>query len=612
MSIQYPEDAIAMNDELDVISTADASTLDQLFRERVRRSSDKIAYSQYDHARQQWVGSTWSELATEVEKWQVAFRDAGLEKGDRVAICYRNSIEWVVFDQAALRLGLVVVPLYVADRPDNVAYVLADSGSKLVLFADPTPWQAIQKTNIDVSGVETVLVFADADEHTQAVSEWLPEQGQHLERGLAEADDLASIVYTSGTTGKSKGVMLSHKNMLSNAYAGLRSVAVKPDDTLLSFLPLSHTLERTAGYYAAVMAGAKVTFNRSIAELASDLKAVQPTVMVAVPRVFEQVHNQIYASLGSMGAVKRALFKATIRAGWSKFRYQQGLAGWRPRLLLAGVLDNLVAKGVRERLGGKLDYVIVGGAPLSQDVAKTFIALGIPLLQGYGLTESSPVVSVNTKDFNRPDSIGLPLRGVEVRVGDSKELLVKGDNVMQGYWRDETATNESFFTAEDGTWLRTGDCASIDEQGFIRIVGRIKDILVLDNGEKVPPSDIEAAIRAQTLFEQVMVVGEGKAFLSAVVVLNQPRLVELCEQQGWDIENPPIKELNSFLLNEIKVLMKEFPGYAKVRRVFVSPDDWTVENGLLTPTLKVKRNLIMQRYATQIRALYIGRGGRKL
>jgi long-chain acyl-CoA synthetase len=219
---------------------------------------------------------------------------------------------------------------------------------------------------------------------------------------------------------------------------------------------------------------------------------------------------------------------------------------------------------------------------------------------------------VNTKEFNRPDSIGLPLRGVEVRIAEDKELLVKGDNIMQGYWQNECATADSILESEDGRWLKTGDCASIDEQGFIRIIGRIKDILVLANGEKVPPSDIESAISCKPLFAQAMVVGEGKSFLSALVVLNPELFETLCSEQNWDRENLPKKELNSLLLKEIAVQMKGFPGYAKIRRVHVCPKEWTVEDGLITPTMKIKRPQIMQQFSDQIERFYVRRGGRKL
>ena len=608
--MQYPPDALTSNEAVDVINLQDAQTLDQLFRERVRRSPDKVAFRQFDQQRQRWVGLSWAELAGEVERWQVAFRDSGLEKGDRVAICHRNSIEWIVFDQAALRLGLVVVPLYTSDRAENLAYVLANSGAKLALFSDSKTWAQTLETQTDLSCVKFVLVFSQPVAGTLLVADWLPETGQHLERGVATPQDLASIVYTSGTTGRPKGVMLSHRNMLTNAYNGLRSVALLPNDSMLSFLPLSHTFERTIGYYSVLLSGSSVTFSRSIAELAKDLKEVRPTVMVSVPRVFEGVHKQIYASLATMTPVKRVLFNAAIRVGWAKFEYQQGIARWHPRLLFSGLLDHLVSKGVRQRLGGKLECVIVGGAPLNSEVSKTFISLGIPLLQGYGLTEASPVVSVNTKEFNRPDSIGLLLRGVQVKIAANKELGVRGDSVMRGYWQNDQATQDCIVEDESGRWLRTGDCASIDAQGFIRIIGRIKDILVLDNGEKVPPSDIESAIQCDPLFEQVMVLGEGKPFLAALVVLNAEQLNALRAQEGWstDANN---KQLKTHLLRKIADQMKQFPSYARVRRVHVCAEEWTVESGLLTPTLKIKRALIMQQYKSEITEFYAERKGRK-
>lgn len=602
-AMQYPPDVLSAHSDLDVINSQEAQTIDQVFRERVRRSPDKTAFTQYDAQLERWHGLTWGEMAGLVERWQVAFRDSGLRKGDRVAICHANSIEWVVFDQAALRLGLVVVPLYTGDRPENLAYVVADSAAKLVLLSNARTWENALATGLDLSAVELVLAFSGSAPGVTMVTDWLPQQGQHLARGMAEPDDLASIVYTSGTTGRPKGVMLSHRNMLANAYSALRSVVVKPSDELLSFLPLSHMFERTAGYYTVLLSGCSLTFNRSIAELANDLKVIQPTMMVTVPRIFERMHKQIQASVSAMNPLKRFLFNAALSVGWSRFEYRQGLAPWQPKLLFSGVLDRLVARGIRAKLGGELNYVIVGGAPLCPKISKSFIALGIPLLQGYGLTEASPVVSVNTPEFNRPDSIGLPLRGVTVRIGGDNELWVKGDSVMQGYWNDPAATEQSIVEDDAGRWLRTGDCASIDSQGFIRIIGRIKDILVMDNGEKVPPSEIEAAILANPLFEQAMLVGEGRPFLSALVVLNQELWQQLCADQGWP-EDTDSKHLRNHLLKTIAQQMQQFPGYARVRRVHVCDQEWTVESGLLTPTMKIKRALVLQQFSKQIEAFY--------
>jgi len=599
---QYPRDALVNKTGLDTINNADVHTLDEMFRERVRRSPNKIAYRQFDNDKGEWDTMSWAQIAAQVERWQVAF----------IAICYRNSVEWVVFDQAALRLGLVVVPIYSSDRADNIAYILANSGAKLVLFEQASTWDEVALSDEDISDVKTVLVFNDQrKEKTNAVelvSQWLPEQGQHLERGLAEADDLASIVYTSGTTGRPKGVMLSHRNMLSNAYSGMRSVALTPDDELLSFLPLSHTLERSIGYYAPMVSGCSIAFNRSINQFADDLLTLKPTVLVSVPRIFERIYNKLLVSVESMSSFKRYLFKAAIRVGWHKFRYEQELANWHPKLLLMPLLDQLVARAVRDSLGGRLNFVIVGGAPLSEDVAKLFIALGIPLLQGYGLTESSPVVSVNTLEKNRPDSIGLPLRGVEAKLADNNELWVKGDNIMMGYWRNDQATQKTVVEEGETRWLKTGDCASIDENGFIRNVGRIKDILVLANGEKVPPTDIEAAIAQDALFDQVMVLGEGKSFLAALVVLNKTALSSLYQAKGWSERDHESAAFQDYLISKIAERMEDFPGYAKIRKVSVCDSEWTEEGGLVTPTLKIKRSKIMAHYAKEIEALYAGHG----
>ncbi len=609
---QYPRDALAADASLDTINTQEACTLDELFRERVRRSNNKIAYTQYNDELQRWQDYSWAHLASQVERWQVAFRASGLEKGDRVAICYRNSVEWVVFDQAALRLGLVVVPLYTADRADNIAYVIGNSGSKVVLFAQSELWKQVSTTDEDTACVELVLVFSgDTGGLVKSVDDWLPEHGQHFERGVAGPDDLASIVYTSGTTGRPKGVMLSHKNMLSNAYSGMRSVALKPSDKLLSFLPLSHTLERTVGYYASMMSGASVFYNRSIKQLSEDLMHTQPTVIISVPRIFERVHNQIHSGLAEQSALKQWLFKTASNIGWRRFQVQQGLQSWHPSLVFAGLFDALVGKAVRAKLGGNLDYVIVGGAPLTQEVAKTFIALGLPLLQGYGLTESSPIVSVNTKAQNRPDSIGMLLRGVQVKIMDNDELWVKGDNVMQGYWQNQDATQKAIVVEGEERWLRTGDRAAIGSDGFLRIIGRIKDILVLANGEKVPPPDIEAAIVRNPIFEQVMVVGEGKSFLSALVVCNEKLLGQVCEHKGWSMNDLDAAPLKDYLIACISEQMDDFPGYAKIRKVHICPEEWTVESGLLTPTLKIKRPKIMQYFADTVDALYAGHGVHK-
>jgi long-chain acyl-CoA synthetase len=436
------------------------------------------------------------------------------------------------------------------------------------------------------------------------VADWLPAEGGDLrQRTGGDPHALASIIYTSGTTGRPKGVMLSHHNMLSVAHAGLTVVDCYQEDIFLSFLPLSHTLERTAGYYLPMMAGATVVYARSVAQLADDLLIVRPTAMIVVPRIFERIYGRIKVQLEERPVVARWLFGRAISVGWKRFLRQQGRGGWRPSLLSWPLLDRLVAGKIISRLGGRLRIAISGGAPLAPEIARAFISLGLPIVQGYGLTETSPVVSVNPLEDNEPQSVGLPLRGIDVKIGENEELLVKSPGVMLGYWNNHAATARMIDS--DG-WLHTGDQAKI-ENGHIYITGRLKDILVLSNGEKVPPLDMELAILLDPLFEQVMVVGEGRPHLSALVVLNAdfwPGLAQDCGLDPLDpgaLSNP---KLTSAVLARIKAAIHDFPGYAKIRKVALLLEPWTVDNGLLTPTLKAKRPKILERYAEQIDSIY--------
>jgi long-chain acyl-CoA synthetase len=397
--------------------------------------------------------------------------------------------------------------------------------------------------------------------------------------------------------------MLSHYNILSVAHASVVVLDCYQEDLFLSFLPLSHTLERTAGYYLPIMAGSTVAYARSIAQLAEDLQTVKPTVLIAVPRVFERVHSRISEQMRQKSVVARWLFERAAAVGWVRFQRQQGRKMWRPSLLFWPLLNKLVAGKIIARLGGRLRIAVSGGAALSEEISKVFIGLGVPLLQGYGLTETSPVISVNPLSDNEPASVGVPLRGITVRVGEEDELLVKSPGVMLGYWNNHAATAKMIDS--DG-WLHTGDQARI-ENNHIFITGRLKDILVLSNGEKVPPSDMELAIALDPLVEQVLVIGEGQPYLCALVVLNGdlwPGFAQDCGLDPFDpgsISNPKVQ---SEVVSRIKDALKDFPGYAKVRRVVLLMEPWTVENGMLTPTLKVKRAKVTEKYAREIAALY--------
>ena len=603
----------------DIISTEIAGTLDGLLYQRVRRTPDITAYRSYDAVGRCWRDTSWREVGEQVSRWHSALAGEQLQPGDRVAVLLRNSKEWVFFDQAVLSCGLVTVPLYTDDRPDNVAYIMDDSAVKVLLVQDVGQWKRMKPALAGQEQLQRVLILAPPktsakdllqDERVRFVDDWLPAVPAPLVQRNGDPHALASIVYTSGTTGRPKGVMLSHYNMLSIAHSALTMIDAYQEDLFLSFLPLSHTLERTAGYYLPVMSGSAVAYARSVAQLGEDLVNIRPTVLIAVPRIFERVFARIQGQMDKQSQLKRALFKMTTAVGWQRFEHQQRRARWHPRLLAWPLLRRLVAGRVTEKLGGRLRIAVSGGAALPMQVAKTFIGLGVPILQGYGLTETSPVISVNVPDDNEPGSVGIPLHGVEVRIGEQDELLVKTPGMMKGYWNNHAATAE-VIDAEG--WLHTGDQARI-ENGHIYITGRIKDILVLSNGEKIPPMDMELAISLLPTVDQALVIGEGESFLAAILVLNPEEWPLLAKRFGLDADDEQSlanEKLQAWLVKQIKGCLKDFPGYAKVRRVILTLDPWTVDNGLQTPTLKIKRARVLQMFTEQVKALYAnGQRGR--
>jgi long-chain acyl-CoA synthetase len=392
-------------------------------------------------------------------------------------------------------------------------------------------------------------------------------------------DTLATICYTSGTGGRPKGVMLSHGNITANVKACAALNIARDDDVFLSFLPLSHMFERTGGYYLPLSVGATVAHARSVATLADDLISQQPTALFAVPRIFEKFHAKLAETMQG-SAIKQALYNANVAWGWDA---AQGQLHNPLKQLALPLLNKIIAKKVLFRMGGRLRLAVAGGAALESGIARTFIGLGLPILHGYGMTEASPVIAVNRLDSNVPESVGQAMPGLELRLGEHNELQVKGDSVMQGYWQDEAASAKTLVNG----WLHTGDVAEIAD-GRIFIRGRIKDILVLSNGEKCPPQDMELAILGDPAFEQIMLVGEAKPFLSLVVV-------------------SPVQDEKA-LMKKANERLKDFPKWMRIRRVIASTDAWSVDNGLLTPTLKVKRAKVAEHFAAQINAVY-GDGG---
>jgi len=593
-------------------------TLAELFAWRVAQTPQADAYQAYDPATRSWTPISWKATSERVERVMAALDRAQLPRQARIAILLPNGMDAVCIDQAALALACVPVPLHALDNPASIAYILSDSDTSVLFAQSQAQWQAIASTGVPLPSLQQVVITEPVTQAPACASEpsvvslfdWLApsaaaSNGAPAIRGPAH-DELATLVYTSGTTGKPKGVMLTHDNVLENVKATLQRVAPVPEDVFLSFLPLSHTFERTAGYYLPIAAGCCVAHARSVALLSEDLITVQPTVLISVPRIYERVYSALKGMLaGSM--LKSHLFRWAQAVGWRRFCRTQHLPvdGHTPALLDALIwplLNRLVATPLLARFGGRLRVAVSGGAALSQPIAHCFLGLGLPILQGYGMTETSPVVAVNGLDDNDPATIGRPLAGVDVRIGDNRELQVRSRSVMRGYWKRDADTTAAFI---DG-WLRTGDQAAI-ENGRIRILGRIKEIIVTSTGEKIAPADLEFTITSDPLFEQAYAFGDNRPFIGCVVVLGRSGWERMAEELHLDprasdsLRAPAAREA---ALQRIRELTRGFPHYAQPRAIALSLEPWTGENTLMTPTLKLKRNNLAAHFSADIERLY--------
>lgn len=575
-------------------------TIAAVFKQRVILTPDKTAYIQYDHDQQKWTNYSWTEMQSLAAALQAWLQSLDINAGDRIALMIPNGTLWVALDQAAAGLGVISVPLYPNDREDNVQYILERTSCRLLVI-DSLEQYAFSKDF--TKEIESLSYLASTSTIEGADIANLAEQLENFPKqdfisDTAKAEDPATIVFTSGTTGRPKGVVLTHRNVLSNAAAASRGVKVTLEDRLLSFLPLSHTFERTVGYYAPLIHGAEIVYTRSIEQLAEDLQNMRPTILISVPRIYERVFAKIEDQVEKKSAFAQKLFHLAHKTGYKKFCYQQGTGAWSPMFLLHSLLDTLVAKKIRSKLGGRLKYAVAGGAAFSKDLNAFFIGMGINVLQGYGMTESSPVISTNRVEMNVIGSVGKVLDNVEVSFSDVGELLVRGESIMQGYWQNPDATKE---VLNPEGWLRTGDIARLENE-ILFITGRVKEIIVLSNGEKIAPADIEHAICTDPIFDQTIVIGERRPFLSAIVVLN----TEACKNHKIPVDDLEDESIKSILVKRIAKRMNDFPGYAQIYQITATTDPWEVENGLLTPTLKIRRAKIREVFADEIEHMYEG------
>jgi long-chain acyl-CoA synthetase len=541
--------------------------------------SPRVLYKHFEN--ETWNEYTADAMMARAGAWQAALTRAGIIAGDRVAMCMKNSVHWVAIDMAALGLGAVVVPLYVDDNPENIAYCAVHSGAKLLIVDAMRQANALTATTLAKEKTLPRIVCMQAKEGDafESVESFLQGAQGTLNVAAVPAAQLATICYTSGTSGKPKGVMLSHGNIVANVRQCQGAGIATPQMVFLSLLPLSHMFERTGGYYLPLSLGASVIYTRGIPQLADDLKQQPVTTMFVAPRVLERLHARIVQGLKEQG--KMDLFNRLADAAW---RMQRGEGSLVDRLTVF-VLQRVMGQKIRTKIAPTLTLLVSGGAALSSAVARTFVAIGLPVLQGYGMTEAAPVLAVNRPERNDPESVGPALPEIELKIAEDGELLARGANVMQGYWNNPEATAK---VVDAEGWLHTGDLAGIHE-GRYTIKGRKKDILVMSNGEKFSPQDAELAILSDPTFEQVMLIGEGKPFLTLA-----------CVTQSKDAKD---------LVKRANAQLASFPRWVKVRQVIPTPEAWSVDNGLLTPTLKVKRAVVLQRFDAEISALYASGDG---
>ena len=586
---------------------------------RARQIPQTVALRQYDRKEKAWKDVTYASLDKQITAWRRALEALHLERGARVAILLNNSVDAVLADQAVLANGLIPVPLHAIDTPGSSAFILIDSQSSALITNKADRWGLIEKTNVPMPDLKHIILTEETginekNEHRQILSKdiWLAsgKDIQELPEG-PKSEDLAAIVYTSGTTGRPKGVMLTHHNVVENVIATLIHIAPapKPGYIFLSFLPLSHTFERTAGYYLALGMGCTITYNRSIMLLAEDLRTVKPDVLISVPRIYEKIYARINEQLGKKPAIARWLFNCAVNVGWRKFCAENKLpvpkSPWQFADSFTGpILKKLVADKVLEQFGGNLKVAIAGGAALNGKVARVFGGLGLAPIQGYGMTEASPIIAGNSLTLNQPDTVGKLFPNLQMRLApETHEIQIRGSSIMKGYWKRPEDTAR---VLDSEGWLSTGDVGEINETGLLRIKGRIKEIIVTSTGEKVPPVDLELALETDPLFSQAYVVGENKPFISAVTVLNPEEWKKLTAELKVSASEASLKltSVRTAILKRVKAAAADFPHYALPRKVLLTLKPWTIENGLLTPTLKLKRTPLAKFFKKEIDEIY--------
>jgi len=602
------------------ISLSDPRTICEAFARSVRLSSEKTAL-QYKDKTGEYKGITYGELDRLSGRLAGSLRELGVVQGDRVAIISYHGPEWVIADLAVIKLGAIVVPIYHTLTPSAMSYVLADAGCRLAFVENALMLASVDAVREDLPSLEHAVMFEDEGECRREtclyISDMLDagvqDDGPEIDFPLVSPDDIATIVYTSGTTGEPKGVILSHGNITSNALAVAAGFGVNSTDSFLSFLPLCHMLEKTCGYYSMLFSGVTIAYAGDLTTIVDDVRKIRPTILIVVPRVVEKIYEAVEKKVLESSLVRRRMVYGAIQT--LNERVNREYMGEKIPALLrlrSFLADRLVAAKFRMIAGGRLRLLVSGGAPLDRALAKTLLVLGFNILEGYGLTEASPVVASALPGNNRLGTVGKPLDGITIKIGDADEILVKGPNVMRGYFNKPEETAK---VIDPGGWLHTGDQGRLDEQGNLIITGRIKELIVTSYGKNVAPVPIEAEITKSQYIDQALLYGDNRKYITALVVPEKCAIEAYAQESnliaaGYEelLKSSKIRDL---IAGEIERTTADRARYEKVKDFSLLPDSFTVANKLLTPTLKLRRKRVIEKYGDAIAAMYDGRNGRQ-
>ena len=592
------------------------ATINATFKASVEAQGAKAALSRKVDGTYQDI--SYDELGTQVKEFALGLLQLGVSKGDRVGLLSENCPEWAITDLATLGAGAVDVPMFPTLTSAQVEYILRDSSAKLVCVSDAKQLEKVKAFSENVSSLEQVVVFDGEDvELSDSIHTFdaVREMGRAVESGDevywessegVTPDDVATIIYTSGTTGDPKGAVLTHNNFMSNVGACQQIVDFTGDDVFLSFLPLSHVFERMGGHYLPLACGATIAYAESPFTVRQNMGEVRPTVMLSVPRLYETMHERILSSVREGSAIKQKLFHWSVGVGSQvSTAIQEDKVPSGILKLKAGIADKLVFQKLKARTGGRLRFFVSGGAALPKSIAEFFHAAGILILEGYGLTETSPVISVNRPDKWKFGTVGTPVPGVEVKIAEDDEILSRGPHIMKGYFNKPEETAEVI--GEDG-WFHTGDIGMIDEDGFVKITDRKKNIIVLSNGKNVSPQPIESQLVQSRYINQVILLGDQRKSITALIVPSFDALKEYAEAENLDAEDPAAlietQEVQRLIRNEINSLQADFADFERVRMFKLLDREFTQENDEMTPTLKLKRRVILEHFKEQIEQMY--------